>query len=106
MNTRTRVKHPPLISNTMAGIAFFIHVLLSVINFNFTALVNEIPLHQSNVNTLIFMVVQPVFVACLLAPLMSVIRHSDFITEFRNMLFVAVGLYVVYALADMAGMLS
>lgn len=106
MNTRTKAKHPPIISNTMATIAFFIHVILSVINFNFSALVNGIPLHQSNVSILIFVVIQPALVACLIAPVMSVVRHSDYFTEFRNILFITVGLYVVYALADMAGLLG
>jgi hypothetical protein len=106
MNARTHTKYTPLISTTMAGIAFFIHVILSIINFNFTALVNDIPLHQSNVNTLIMAIIQPLAVAVIVAPVLSTIRNSDFITEFRNILFLAVGLFVVYALADMSGLLS
>lgn len=105
MATR-KIKHPPIIGTTMAGIAFFIHVALSVINFNFTAMVNGIPLHQSNVNMLIFMVIQPVAVAGLIAPIVVVARHSDFITEFRTVLFITVGFFVIYTLANMAGMLT
>lgn len=102
--TRTQTKQPPLVSGLMAGIAFFIHVILSIINFNFTALVNGIPLHQSNVNTLIFAIIQPLAVAGLIAPILSIIRHSDFISEFKNILFVAVGFFVIYSLAEMSGM--
>lgn len=103
MNARTQIKHPPLISNTMAGIAFTIHIILSVINFNFTTLINGIGLHQSNINTLILAVIQPVLVATLVAPILCIVRHTDFLSEFRNILFLSVGLFVVHALADVAG---
>jgi len=106
MNTRTKVQHPPLIGSTMAGVAFFIHVALCVINFNFTAMMNEIPMHQTNINMLMFSILQPVAVAGLIAPVIVVARHSSFLIEFRTTLFVAVGCFVVYNLAEMAGMMS
>ncbi|WP_283789481.1 hypothetical protein QNI23_017110 (plasmid) [Bermanella sp. WJH001] len=106
MNARTRAKQAPLINTTLASVAFFIHVLLCVINFNFSAYINEIPLHQSNVNTLIFAVIQPVFVACLVAPVLCIARHTDFMTEFKNILFIAISLFVVYSLADMSGIIN
>jgi len=106
MATRTKVKQPPIIGTTMAGMAFFIHVVLSIINFNFTAMVNGIPLHQSNLNLLILSILQPLAVAGLIAPIIVVARHTDFLSEFRTTLFIAVGCFVVYQLAEMAGMLT
>lgn len=106
MTTRTKAKHPPLINTSMAFIAFFIHVILSVVNFNFTAMVQDIPLHQTNVNLLFFAILQPLAVAGLIAPVIVVAKHSDFMTEFRTVLFIAVGCFVIYTLAEMAGMLS
>lgn len=104
MNTRTQVKHLPFISTPMAGIAFFIHIIISVINFNFIALINNIPLHQSNISTLLFMIIQPLLVAILIAPILSLVRHTDFIDGFRNILFTTITLYLLYTLADMSGM--
>ena len=106
MNAQTRDKQAPIINTTLANVAFLIHFLLCVINFNFTAYINEIPLHQSNVNTLILAIVQPVFVACLIAPTLSIARHTNFIAEFKNILFIAISLFVVYSLADMAGVMN
>lgn len=106
MNTRTQIKNPPLISNAMAIIAFIIHVALSVIQFNFNTLIHGIGFQQSDLNTLILSVVQPIFVAGLVAPILSMVRHTDFISEFRSILFLAIGLFVLHALAEMAGLLT
>ncbi|MGR6873024.1 hypothetical protein ACU6U9_12110 [Pseudomonas sp. HK3] len=106
MNARTQAKRPPIISKAMVVAACFIHVALSIINFNFTALVNGIALHNSHVNTLMLAMIQPAIVAAILAPILCTLRHTDFIDEFRNILFIAVGLFMIYTLADMAGILG
>ncbi|MFT5592549.1 MAG: hypothetical protein ACI8SR_000908 [Oceanicoccus sp.] len=103
MNTRTHSKHAPAVTTAMAAVAFIIHVILSVIDFNFTALINEMPIKQSGLNTLIFSIIQPLALAAFIAPVLLIIRHSNFITEFKNILFIAVGLFIIYTLADMAG---
>jgi hypothetical protein len=93
----------PIVTNTLVITAFSIHVILNIADFGFYAWANDLLAYRDNFNRFIIGVFKPLIAAALIAPFICLMRNSTIKGEFRNMLFFAVSISIVFSIMNFAG---
>lgn len=102
MSVSTR-QNSPIISNSLATIAFIIHAGISLLSQRFHALVEYGYLYQSQINDIILAIMHPPILAGVLAPFVCMVRSTSYWQEFRNMLFLTISASMTISLLEMTG---
>ena len=99
-------KKEPMFSTQLITIAFIMHFVLACISFNFHILNMGISLQQANIGLLLLEVIKPLILACVLAPVIAMARHTEFKNEFKVMLFIGSGFSILYSLVKLLGVVG
>ena len=93
----------PVITNTLAITAFCIHIILNIADFGFYAWANDLLAYRDNFNRFTIGIFKPIIIAALIAPIICLARNSRLKGEFRNMLFIAVTISIIFSILNFAG---
>ncbi len=93
----------PVITNTLAITAFCIHIILNIADFGFYAWANDLLAYRDNFNRFVIGIFKPIIIAALVAPIICLARNSRLKGEFRNMLFIAVTISIIFSILNFAG---
>ena len=101
-----KTKKESLFTTPMITTAFILHFVLACISFNFHILNLGIPMHQANIGGLLLEILNPLIFALVLAPFLTMARHSEFKEEYKSLLFIGASFSILYSLSKLIGVVG
>lgn len=95
-------QNKPIVTNSLALAAFSIHIILNIADYSFYAWAHNIHAYADNFSRFMIDAFKPVVSAALIAPFVCLVRSTTIRGEFRNILFIAVSVSIVFSLLNLA----